>query len=134
MSMNTLFLKRIAATGITLAFLVPMLAFAATDTPQGFLDKVGTGQGFAANAPSVPTLVANIINISLSVVGALLVGLLVYGGFLWMTARGDTDKIEDATNTIRNAIVGLIIILGAYSISKFVLLQIMKATSGGYGQ
>ena len=82
------------------------------------------------NDPASSTkFVAGIINASLSVLGALLVGLLVYGGYKWMIARGDSDKVTDAKDTITNAVIGLVIVLTAFAVSRFVLSQLIRATS-----
>ena len=49
-----------------------------------------------------------------------------------MTAAGDEEKIKKATNTIRSAIIGLLIIIAAYSITYFVF-QNLPGASGAVG-
>lgn len=39
----------------------------------------------------------------------LALGFLVWGGFMWMTSRGDKQKLEGARKTIIFAIVGLVL-------------------------
>ncbi|MDP2656248.1 MAG: hypothetical protein Q8P11_01645 [bacterium] len=41
--------------------------------------------------------------------------VLMVGGVLWMTARGDSGQTEKAKKIISNAIIGLVLTLGAYS-------------------
>jgi hypothetical protein len=53
--------------------------------------------------------------------GIIAVGLVIYGGIVWMTAAGDDGKIEDAKKIIYSAVLGLIIILFSYAITTFVL-------------
>lgn len=93
----------------------------------GFLRDIGEEAGYKTVDPHV--LVARYINIFLQLVGAILVALLVYGGFLWMTAGGDQEKVKKATSTIKNAIIGLIIIVLAWSLSRFILTRLITATS-----
>ncbi|MBI4139136.1 hypothetical protein HY479_03230, partial [Candidatus Uhrbacteria bacterium] len=53
---------------------------------------------------------------------------LLYGGFLWMTAGGSEEGVTKAKTMIRNAIIGLVIIVAAFSISNFVLSSLVKVT------
>jgi hypothetical protein len=53
--------------------------------------------------------------------------LMIYGGYNWMTAAGDEQKIDKAKDTIRAAMIGLIIIIAAYAISIFVISRLWGA-------
>jgi len=46
---------------------------------------------------------------------------IIYGGFIYMTASGDPQKVQKGTQTIVYAIVGLIVAFSAYAIVKFFL-------------
>jgi len=56
----------------------------------------------------------------LSLLGVIFIGLIIYAGYNWMTAGGDEAKVTKAKDTIRYAIIGLIIIIGSYSIWDFI--------------
>ncbi len=63
-----------------------------------------------------------------------LIGIL-YGGFLYMTSAGETTQIDKAKRTLRNSVIGLIIILSSYSITWFVVTQVIDTTAafgGGF--
>lgn len=45
------------------------------------------------------------------------VAFLVYGGFLYMTSRGTPDKLEGAKRVLKNALIGLVIVLGAATLT-----------------
>ncbi len=62
----------------------------------------------------------NVINIVLSLLGVIFVILTVYGGFLYMTARGNEEQTKKALSIITQSLIGLIIVLSAYAISYFV--------------
>jgi hypothetical protein len=64
--------------------------------------------------------IALMIRISLGLVGTVFLLYLIYGGYLIMTVSGNPDRIEKGKADIRNAIIGLIIILSAYGITVFV--------------
>jgi hypothetical protein len=52
------------------------------------------------------------------------------GGFKWMTAGGNEDKVGEAKKLITAGIIGLVIILAAFAIATFVLSQLLSATTG----
>lgn len=76
----------------------------------------------------LPTIIANIISVLLSITGMILLALIVYGGFIWFKARGNEKEVERAKNIMTDAIVGLVIIMIAYALSKFVVCSVLKAT------
>lgn len=76
------------------------------------------------------TVVAGIISSVLALVGVALLGFLLYGGFLWMTAAGEDGKVKKARGVITDAIVGLVIIVLAYYIADYVLARLLEATTG----
>jgi uncharacterized membrane protein YgcG len=78
-------------------------------------------------------IVVRIINIALGLIGIILVCLMLYAGFLWMTSGGKEDQISRAKAIIRNAIIGLIIILSAWAITKFIIERLLGAAGGGDG-
>ena len=89
------------------------------------------GASGISNAPSVGGVISTIITIVLGLLAIIFVALLVYAGFLWMTASGNEEQVKKATGLIKNAIIGLIIILAAYSITYFVFNVLRTGVSGG---
>ncbi|MBT6691236.1 VWA domain-containing protein [Candidatus Parcubacteria bacterium] len=77
--------------------------------------------------------VASIINIVLGLLGIIAVVLIIYGGFLWMTSKGNTDQVQRAKMVIISAVIGLVIILSAYAITRFVLGALENAVGPGGG-
>jgi len=73
---------------------------------------------------------ANIISVALGLLGTICVILMLYAGFKWMMAGGNEENVKEATNIIKYAVIGLIIILSAYAITKFVMANLFKATTG----
>ncbi len=75
-----------------------------------------------------PRLIATgIINVVLGVLGTIATVLIFYAGFLWMTAAGNEDNVTKAKTIMSAAVIGLVIILAAYSISSFVIKSATKA-------
>jgi uncharacterized membrane protein YjgN (DUF898 family) len=73
---------------------------------------------------------ARIINAVLGVLGIVAVSFIVYAGFVWMTSGGNAEKTKQAQGIIMATTIGLVIILSAYAITKFVMTSIFKATTG----
>jgi len=116
------------------ATLKPMRVDADFSDSNRFLQDVAEegGAGFATPTEGENDLyytVGRIINVALSLLGAILVILILYGGFKWMTAGGDPSKVEKAVAVLRNAVIGIVIVLAAFAISSFVLNGLLKATT-----
>jgi len=97
----------------------------------GPLEKAGKGIYGSETLPtadSMPTIIGKVIGVVLSLVGIILVIIIVYAGFTWMTGGGDPEKIKDAKSWMLNAVIGLLICLVAYSLSSFVVTKIFDAT------
>ena len=72
--------------------------------------------------------IAGIINLVLGFLGVLTTIIILLGGFKWMTSQGNADKVDEAKKMIGAGVVGLVVILAAYAISRFVLAEIYDAT------
>lgn len=82
-----------------------------------------------ASDTSLPTIVGNMISALMGIVGTVLVILMLYGGFLWMTAGGEEKKVEEAKKIIKNSIIGLIIVFLSYGIARFVIDAVISASN-----
>jgi phage shock protein PspC (stress-responsive transcriptional regulator) len=94
--------------------------------------KVGEAAGINTTV-DLPTFIGRIIYIILGFSGVVLLGLLLYAGFLWMTAGGDESKVKQAKAYIQNAVIGLVIVASSFAITAFVLSQLSGITEGGSG-
>lgn len=65
-------------------------------------------------------IVLNVIEALMMIVGYASVVMIIVGGFFYMTATGQADKIKAAKSTILNAIIGLVIALSAVAIVNVV--------------
>lgn len=52
----------------------------------------------------------------ISIVGIVAGIMITIAGFQWLTAAGDSSKIKEARTKIMNALIGLVLALGAYTI------------------
>ena len=104
--------------------------FAATDAQTDPLQDIADQSGYApATTNTLSETVGKIIKIVLGLLGTIFLVLTVYAGFLWMTASGEEEKITKAKDILKTSVIGLIIILAAYSITYFVVDQAFKLTA-----
>ena len=74
-------------------------------------------------------IAANVINIILGFLGIIAVILILAGGFKWMIAAGNQDKVDEAKKLMSAGVIGLIIILAAFGIARFVINALVTATT-----
>ncbi|MFH1188911.1 MAG: pilin, partial [bacterium] len=94
----------------------------------GYADTTGLG------SQDIRVTIAKIIRAAFGFLGVIALGLVLYGGFTYMTAGGDEGKIETAKKILVNATIGLAIILSAFSITQFILSRLAGATGFNAGQ
>ncbi len=114
------------AIGVFVFTAHPALAQGAVANLTEVADATNLGQ------EDIRIIIGRVVRIVLGFLGIVAVLLVMYGGFLWMTARGDTDKVEQARKVLMNAGIGLIIILSSLAITQFVLNAL--STALGLGQ
>ena len=81
------------------------------------------------NRPLIET-VTQIINVLLGILGIIAVIIILMGGFKWMTAQGNEEKVGEAKKLLGAGVVGLVIILAAFAIASFVISNLSNATNG----
>ena len=100
--------------------------YAQADLSQDIAGKSGYG---SATASTLSETVGKIIKAVLGLLGIVFLALTVYAGVLWMTAAGEEAKIEKAVGILKASVIGLIIIIAAYSITYFVMINAFALTS-----
>ncbi len=73
-------------------------------------------QGTSGYLSDVPTVIQNATNILVGSIGAFAVLMMIYAGFLYVTAQGETEKITKATTALRYSVIGLVVGALAYVI------------------
>ena len=123
-------LKKIAISAATLAIVaVPMIALAQSPDAGGS-DFLGLNYatGIGLGTKDIRETIAGIIKSFMGLLGIIAVVIILLGGFKWMTAAGNEEKVAEAKKLIISGIIGLCIILSAYAISTFVVNAIVNGT------
>jgi len=113
---------------ISVMALLPLKVFAASEALERALEVGGaTGLKGTDQGDTLPAMIGKMINAALGMIGIVVVLLIIYGGFLWMTAGGSEEKVTKGKKMITNAFIGLIIVFAAYAITNFVVSSVMGA-------
>jgi len=104
---------------------LPALAASAREG-LGVAAEVAYGSG---SPTGIGMLVGNVINVVISISGVILVLLIVYSGFLYLTAMGDKTKVDKAKKMLNEGIIGLILVLIAYSASIFIIDRLAELSA-----
>lgn len=101
----------------------------------GSLNDAGKNLTPAKNAAGyqegdIGSITGQVINTALQLVGIIFLGLMVYAGYLWMTAAGDESQIDKAKKIVTSAIIGLVLTMSAYAITTLVTSRFSSGPQG----
>ncbi len=116
----------VAAMGASLLSVAPALAQNVNSTeilPTTVQPAIGLADG------DVRVTIARIIRVAMSLLGIIAVVIILIGGFTWMTAGGNDEKVGEAKKWIFSGVIGLAIILSSYAIATFVINSLVNATT-----
>ncbi len=87
------------------------------------LSTTGTAAGYSQGLQKLSpiTAISEVIKIILSILGILFLGLMIYGGIVWMLAQGNEQEADKAKKVITASITGLLIVIVAYALSYFIV-------------
>lgn len=74
-----------------------------------------------ANNGKVDSLVSQVVAVLSVVVGVVATIMIMVGGFKYITSNGDSNQVSSAKNTILYAIIGIVVVVFAQVIVKFVI-------------
>lgn len=106
------FIDKFVLTAFLAVLLLPKYVLAL-----GGLDTTAGGAGYKEK--DLLKISGNAINIALSFVGVLFLIMMIVGGFIWMTAAGNEDRVKTAIKLIVAGVIGLVIVVSAYAITSF---------------
>ncbi len=76
-------------------------------------------------------LAVNIVRFLMTFLGIIAVVIILYGGFMWMTAAGNEDRVGKAKSIIVAGAIGLAVIISAYVIVNFVITTTNSVVTNG---
>jgi len=96
--------------------------------------KVGEGAGYDVNVDKyeVSRIIGRVIQGAMALLGMIFLVLTLYAGFLWLTAGGNEENVTKAQEILKNAVIGLIIVLASYGITVFVAMVVSNPGDQGF--
>lgn len=98
-----------------------MLAGLDFDNP-GLLDGLGLPDA------DLDDTVVNFISWVLGFFGLISVIMIIYGGFMYLTAAGSEERVDKAKTILRQAIIGMVIVMLSYALMAFVYYEVLLLT------
>lgn len=114
---------RIKLLAVNLVLLLSPKLVAGATSPGKRLETVGNNAGYQVNVDAQTTfraMIGAVVQAFLSFLGIIFIILILYAGFTWMTSAGEEAKVTKAKDTIKDAIIGLVLTASAYGIWSYV--------------
>lgn len=117
----------ISLFAFNLLFVPAAYVYAQADLSQDIAGKSGYSVSVTGNTLS--ETIGKIIKIVLGLLGTIFLVLTIYAGVLWMTAAGNEEQVTKSLGILKTSVIGLVIILAAYSITYFVVANLFSLTA-----
>src|SRR3989344_2771085 len=82
------------------------------------------------NITSLTDVFTLAVNVVLGIGISLTIIFLILGGIQYITSKGDQKAAQEARTSLTNAVIGFIVVIGAFTI-KTVMVSILGASGGG---
>jgi len=125
--------KKVKLLGLSLSLLAIFLAANFALAADFGVNQVDSGLAGSLSTTDPRIIIGRIIQWSLGFLGVIAISLTMYAGFLWTTSGGDEEKISQAKKILKNAVIGLIIVLSSWGITTFILSRLIDATGANVG-
>lgn len=113
---------------LSILLILPAIAAEKPDTSLlGRLKAVGGSGGYQTDQAiaSTPIIIGMIIGAFFGFLGITFIVLMVIAGFNWMTARGNDEQIQKSKDSIRSALIGLVVSLSGWTIWNFIFNNVI---------
>src|SRR3989338_1559854 len=116
-------MKKVISLIMLAVLLLPVVAVAQINTSGNL------GTTFGLGTANLQSTVIRIIQWVLGLLGLIAVVMILIGGFQWMTAGGNEEKVASAKKIISAAVIGFVVVLLAWAIVIFVVQTTSNVTT-----
>lgn len=102
-------------------YLYLSIAFFVITVPLRVIAQINTNYDIALGRRDLIEIVVSLINLLLSILALFSVIMIIIGGLMWLTSAGNEEKAKKARILLRNALVGVIIILSSWAMVTWFL-------------
>lgn len=130
--MNKILKQSLILLFIVFILILPYFVFAETASVnpaiKGLTDVKGPYADITTDAGGndILGIIGKAIGTLLGLLGVIFIVLMIYAGYNWMTAAGEESKVETAQETIKRAIIGLIIVVGSYALQVLIFDKLLS--------
>jgi len=96
------------------------------------VDAKGYDSALVQEDGDLRAFIVKIVNFALSFLGLIAVIIVIYGGVMYVTAGGESEKAEKGKKNVMYAVIGLIIVMGSFALVNTVI-GAGGGTGGGSG-
>ena len=93
-------------------------------------DRIANVDASTGDAVSARTVVVSVVNFTLFFLGILTTAMIIYGGFLYITAAGDEGGTEKGKKVLLYSAIGIVLIFVAFALTN-TLLGVANPDSDG---
>ncbi len=86
----------------------------------GKVFTINKGQGIEVNGELLSKYIALLFNWLIGAIGVVVVAYMAFGGMQWLAAAGSAEGINKAKETIRDSIIGLLLVVSSYTVLYFI--------------
>lgn len=97
------------------------------DLLKDFLTEAGYNV-FKPGQGDVRSFLAGFVQVTLGTTGIVFFLMMLYGGFLWLTAGGNDENISRARKILGHGVVGFVVTLAAMIITRFAADLVISAS------
>ncbi len=108
-----LYLRSSLALAVALVLISPQVIWAA-----GFTFDVASHLN--PGITTIEGLLVAILNIFIIIATPIIVLFIIYAGFLYVTAQGNIQQVQQATRALTYAIIGAILVLGSVALAQII--------------
>jgi hypothetical protein len=110
---------------IVYAFVSPVISFAqiTIDTTPG--NTGGRIENPIPSITSIPVLIQTLLEGMLTIGIPVVALAIIYSGFLFVFARGNSEKLGKAKDSLLYTVIGAAILLGAWSLAKMIKVTVL---------
>ncbi len=116
----------ILLAGVIFNFLKPTQA---GDPSYGLNETAKTAEiPITENPNPFPEMIGSIIGWALGILGSIFLVIIIIGGYLWMMAAGNEEKVRKAKMLIGAALSGIFIIFVSYAVAGAIINALIQAS------
>jgi hypothetical protein len=94
---------------------VPQVTIPGSIEVGGKIFSVNEGQGIIIDGSLLSKYIALLFNWFIGAIGVVTVAYLAFGGMQWLAAAGNASGINKAKETIRDSLIGMLLVAGSYT-------------------